>query len=160
MMIPKLSQERSALKSKVLDISMQKHQTVIDDFNQSIKEIIQSGVTDDRAFSSSQQSLTNEAVDQANQIADQLQFAKAEMSLLRNMVSSIQNLQDTVQLGSIVVTDKETFFVSASIERFDVDDQPLFGLSTKSPLYKVMQGKKAGDSFTFNKRTYTISEVL
>lgn len=160
MTIPTLSHERAALKSRVLEVGIQKHQTVIDDFSQSIKEIIQSGASDDRAFASSQQSLTNETVDQANQISDQLQFATDEMKLLRTMASSIQSLHDTVQLGSMVVTDKDIFFVSTSIERFEVDGLPVFGLSTKSPLYKVMRGKKQGETFTFNKRTYTIAQVF
>lgn len=156
----KLDPERSALKSKILEIGMQEHQIVIDDFNQSIKEIISSGGSDERGFASSQQALSNQAVDQANQIADQLQFATNEMKLLQNMSSSIESLHDTVQLGSVVVTDKDTFFVSVSIERFEVDGEPLFGLSTKSPLYKVMHGKKAGETFTFNKRTYVIEDVF
>jgi hypothetical protein len=160
MKVPKPSQERSALKSKILEQGIQKHQMVIDDFNQSIKEIMASGGSDERTFASSQQSLSNEAVDQANQIADQLQFAADEMKILRNMESTIQSLHETVQLGSVVVTDKDTFFVSVSIERFEVEGQPLFGLSMKSPLYKVMQSKKAGDSFTFNKRTYSIEDVF
>ena len=139
---------------------MQKHQTVIDDFKQSIAETMQSEGGSEKTFSSSQQSFSKESMDHANQIAEQLVFATEEMKLLQRMQSSIQEMHDKVQLGSVVVTDQDTFFVCASIERFEIDGQKVFGLSKKSPLYKAMDGKKKGDEFSFNKRAYRIEEVF
>ena len=93
-------------------------------------------------------------------MGEQLKFADAEMRLLTEMKSRLAGLNDSVQLGSIVVTDKEVFFVSTSIERFEVDGKSLFGLSAQAPLYQTMRGKKKGDSFTYNKKTYKIKEVF
>jgi transcription elongation GreA/GreB family factor len=152
---------KALVKKRLLEAGMRKHQTVIDDFKQSINEMMQSdSVSDEKVFASSQQAFSKETIDHANRLAEQLQFATDEMKLLKNILTSIHNLHDTVRMGSVVVTDQDTFFVSASIERFEVDGLNVFGLSVKSPLYQAMEGKKAGDEFTFKKRNYRIKEVF
>ncbi len=161
MITHELSPNRAAFKKKLLLAAIQKHQTVIDDFRQSIAEMTQSeSAEDEKEFASSQQSFNKETIHHANQLSDQLAFAAVEMTLLQNMLHNIETIYDRVKLGSAVVTDQDIFFVSASIERFEVDGHKVFGLSTKSPLFKTMEGKKSGDEFTYNKRTYRILEVF
>jgi transcription elongation GreA/GreB family factor len=148
------------LKRKMLDASIKKHQTVIDDFQQNIKDLLASeGNINEEEFDLSQQEYNAEALQQVNRIADQLKFANDEMVTLYNMMPTIGTIHNSVQLGSTVVTDKDIFFVSASIERFEVDGLKVFGLSTESPLFKAMEGMKKGDRFTYGKDTYEIKDV-
>jgi len=148
------------LKKKMLDASIKKHQTVIDDFRISIKEMMDSGGNiNEEEFDLSQQEFNTEMLQQVNRIADQLKFANDEMVMLYNMIPTIETIHQQVQLGASVVTDKDTFFVSASIERFEVDGLKVFGLSVQSPLFKMMEGKRRGDTFTYGKNTYKIIDV-
>ena len=148
------------LKKKMLDASIKKHQTVIDDFRISIKEMMDSGGNiNEEEFDLSQQEFNTETLQQVNRIADQLKFANDEMVMLYNMVPTIGTIHQQVQLGASVVTDKDTFFVSASIERFEVDGLKVFGLSVQSPLFKMMEGKRRSDTFTYGKNTYKIIDV-
>src|SRR5690606_1744181 len=142
--------DRAVLKKQILEEGIKQHQSVIDDFAQSIKELL----------TGNGQPAMEEAVQRANTIADQLDFARAEMITLQDMQRTIGTIHDQVQLGSVVVTDKDTFFVSVSIERFYVGEMKIFGLSTKTPLYQAMEGKKKGDTFSYGDINYHIEDVF
>jgi hypothetical protein len=107
-----------------------------------------------------QQGFNAEQIHRANAVGDQVSFANREMEILQNMLPTIEDISDTVKLGSVVVTDKDIFFVSASIERMKVNGISVFGLSTESPLYQVMKGKKQGENFSFKDANYRIKEVF
>lgn len=149
------------LKRKVLDAAIKKHQSVIDDFRQGIGDLLGSAaMVNEEEMDLSQQEFNTEMVQRSNHIADQLAFANAEMKLLYDMASTISNVHNTVQPGTVVITDRENFFVSASIEDFEVDGIHFFGLSTETPLYMAMEGKKKGDRFGYNFSEYQITDVF
>lgn len=149
------------LKKKMLDASIKKHQAVIDDFQQNIKDLIASeGNINEEEYDLSQQEFNTEVMLQVNRIADQLKFANEEMVTLYDMMPTIGTIHNSVQLGSTVVTDKDIFFVSASIERFEVDGMKAFGLSTESPLFNVMKGLTKGSRFSYGKDTYEIKDIF
>lgn len=149
------------LKKKILEAGIKKHQAVIDDFKLSIQEMLSSeGIINEEELDLSQQEFNTELVQKANEIAEQLTFANEEMKTLYNLMPTIGNIHNTVQIGSVVVTDRDIFFVSVSIERFQVDGLKIFGLSVESPLYKSMSGKKKGDLFTYKNDSYTIKDLF
>lgn len=156
-----LSTNHAELKRKILNAAIKTHQTVIDDFKQGIKDMLGSeGIVNEEEMDLSQQEFNTEMVQKSNQIADQLAFANAEMKLLYDMAPTIEYFHNTIQPGSIVVTDREVFFVSASIEEFEVEGMKCFGLSTESPLFKAMEGKKKGDRFSYNYGEYQVIDVF
>jgi transcription elongation GreA/GreB family factor len=66
-------------------------------------------------------------------------------------------LHDVVTFGSIVTTDKKISFVS--VENFQVDEMKLLGLSIDAPMYQAMEGKKDGESFSFQRNEYLIKDI-
>lgn len=150
------------LKRKTLAEAIQKHQQVINDFRAGITTMLdQEPVVNEDEMDYGDQAKNSESIiTNVNPLGDQLEFANEEMKLLHAMQLHQDDPHDRVELGSIVVTDKNTFYVSASIESFTVNGKKMFGLSTKTPLYQAMEGKKAGDSFSFGKTTYHIREIL
>jgi len=150
------------LKRKALQEAIKKHQSVIDDFRARISNVLnaQPVVNEDKMDLDVTSKTAEAIITRVNPLGDQLEFANQEMKLLYDMQAHQDDVHDCVELGSIVATDKDTFFVSASIERFRVDDISMFGLSTEAPIYQVMKGKKEGDTFTYKDMTYTIQEIF
>jgi hypothetical protein len=148
------------LKKKILDAAISKHQTVIDDFRLAIKNMLDSvvGVHEDE-MDLSQLEFNAEMTEKSNQLADQLAFANEEMKVLYDMTATIASIHNTVQLGSVVETDRIVFFVSISIADFETEGIQCFGLSTESQLFKVMDGMKNGDRFSYNYSEYTIIDI-
>lgn len=155
-----MQQKKMEFKRRVLEEAIKKHQSVIDDFREAISNLeVTDTMLEGGQDSGGQSKIAESLYTEVKPLAGQLRFAMEEMKLLNRMILE-QKKSDRVELGSIVVTDKETFFVSASIERFEVDGQPLFGLSTKAPMYKAMNSLVKGDTFTYGGVKYSIREIF
>lgn len=66
---------------------------------------------------------------------------------------------DTVGPGAIVSVNGRCMIVAVSKPAFKVGDRDFLGISVQAPIYKELKGKKAGDSFEFNNRKFTIEAV-
>ncbi|MCP4121416.1 MAG: hypothetical protein GY751_06650 [Bacteroidetes bacterium] len=147
------------LKREILAVGKAKHQSVLDDYRAKINDLKSSEVHDmDDQMDTQQLAYNNEVNERIHFLAEQLNFAVEEMNLLNRILVEMP-LHKTVTLGSVVVTDKRNFFVSVSIEDFKIRRTEYFGLSQKTPLYKEMEGKTKGDSFSFKDFKYVIKDV-
>lgn len=79
-------------------------------------------------------------------------------------IDAIENtdfsLTDTVAPGAVVAFNNRHFIVVVSTTKFDCNGTTYMGISTQSPIYKAMEGLKAGDTFTFNGRDIVLSDVM
>ena len=65
-----------------------------------------------------------------------------------------------VGFGSLVITDKQNFFIAASIGELKLEEERFFIISAQTPIYKAMEGKMAGEKFEFRERQYKILDVV
>jgi hypothetical protein len=146
-------------KRKVLESARARQQELIDDFRSRIEEMRKSEMTvnadefddEDRSFNAATSNLVNN-------LAEELNFLLEEMEILNRM--QVEDLHQSAAVGSVVKTDKRTFYPSVSIESFQVNGDEVFGISSKAPLFQVMKGKKVGDTFSFKGEDYRILELL
>jgi len=66
----------------------------------------------------------------------------------------------TVRPGAVVAFNNRKFVVAVSTTRFDLDGVTYMGISAQSPIYKAIDGLKAGDVFGHNGRDFTLDEVI
>ena len=66
---------------------------------------------------------------------------------------------DIVKYGSLVITNKGNYYLSAPLGKILVNDQSYFALSTMAPMAKAMLGLKAKDQFTFNGNAFEITGI-
>jgi transcription elongation GreA/GreB family factor len=62
--------------------------------------------------------------------------------------------------GSIVVTDKNTFYIAVAAGKIEMDGTTVFVLSPASPIGKKLLGLTVGEQMEFNGQVYKIKEVL
>ncbi len=84
-------------------------------------------------------------------------FAQQEMSFLDSLDASKEST--VVEPGAIVVTDQLAFFIGISSDKIEIDGETIFGISTKAPIYRSMEGLQKGNSFQFNETSYYIEQV-
>lgn len=70
------------------------------------------------------------------------------------------SVTDRVRAGAILGFGGRHFVVAVSTVRFDCDGVTYMGISTQSPIYKAMEGLRAGDTATFNGREITLDSVM
>lgn len=68
--------------------------------------------------------------------------------------------QEEVAPATVVKTNIGNFLVAVPEPEFEAGGEKFAGISTRSPIYQAMEGKKSGDKFDFNGNTIEIKEVF
>lgn len=71
----------------------------------------------------------------------------------------IQSTSDYARLGSLVHTDKFSYFISLSIGPVKVEGNQYLCVALNSPVGMQLSGKRVGDEFVLNGITHTIQKV-
>lgn len=157
----KTTSETIGLRSKLLSACIHKQELLIEDFKQRIKALTETqGLGNEESYDNADVAAGSQKTMEINTINSLLEFAETELTVLETIKHNLEKRRRKVSLGAIVVTDHNTFFISASLEQFSVDGKKYLGISTKSPLYSVMEGKKIGDSFEYKDKRYTILDIF
>ena len=150
--------EKRTSKTQILAAGVKAQESIVNDFRSRIEELKATG----QQYASEQhdsgaQSMTEGTEEQAALMSEQLAMVEEELDKLIRIQTAEDH--DNVHLGSVVVTEQQSFFVSVSIERFKCEGKEYFGVSTKAPIYKAMEGKKKGESFVVNGRSFKILDL-
>lgn len=102
---------------------------------------------------------TSREIVQQEVIRNELLLTDAhEMQTILSKIN-IDHKFETIQNGSLAVTNKGTFFFAVAGGKFEYKKKSYFIISINSPLGQVLKDKKAGDKAVFNGQSYTIKEV-
>ena len=87
----------------------------------------------------------------------QLAEAKLILAEFQQIDSELKN--EKVGLGSLVKTNKGTFYLAASIGKVEFNEADYFVVSAKAPIAKQFLGKHAGETANMNGMVYDILAV-
>ncbi|MCW3463914.1 hypothetical protein [Chitinophaga nivalis] len=87
------------------------------------------------------------------------QLAENLKELARLQEVDTSRIYTLAAAGAVITCTHISFFIAAGLGKQEVDGRTIIFLSPYSPLAKTLQGKKAGDSFLFNKELLTITTV-
>ncbi|NOQ70531.1 MAG: hypothetical protein GQ574_00930 [Crocinitomix sp.] len=152
--------DKIAFKKQILETAKARQLEIVTDFKVRIDDI--NGVeyiTDEDQHDLDQMSANQSNKTLIAMLTKEWEFAKNELDFLNKMVVADSPL-DSAVIGAVVVTDHKTFYPSVSVESFNVGDKAIFGISKNAPLFKEMEGKQVGDTFSFNDYDYLIMEVF
>lgn len=103
----------------------------------------------------------SESIAEVHLMADQFETAAHELDELQRLEFFPEAPHSAVEFGTVVKTNRETFFVSAGLDQFaEEDGTPILGIPVHSPIYKAMKSKCVGDSFEVSGKTYRIKEII
>jgi transcription elongation GreA/GreB family factor len=80
---------------------------------------------------------------------------------LKNILLRIDPRQnaESVSLGSLVITNKGTFYIAISAGKTIIDNETYFLISNLSPVAAKLIGAKKGEERSFNGQLYRIEEI-
>jgi len=87
----------------------------------------------------------------------QLQEVENVVQLLKKM--DLNASSDYARLGSLVYTEKVTYFLCISVGDLIVNKTHYVCVALNSPIGQVLSGKKKGDTFTFNGKDFKVTSV-
>lgn len=89
--------------------------------------------------------------------AQQLVKANEQLDVLKRI--DTEKECSRVEFGAVVFTNKQNMFISIGLGKVQADDDFFYAISPAVPIYKAMEGKKAGEEFIFNDITYKIENI-
>ncbi|TXD52819.1 MULTISPECIES: GreA/GreB family elongation factor [unclassified Polaribacter] len=84
----------------------------------------------------------------------------AIMNQILSKIDSTDTTSEAAHLGSIIITDKTTYFLSISAGQLIVDHKNYFAISVSSPIGKLLLGKKQKEEVFFNGTQIKINQIL
>ena len=90
--------------------------------------------------------------------AKQYEQAITERKLLEKI--DIEKVCNSAGFGAVVVTDDQKFIICISLGKITFNNETIYGISLKVPLYKVMEGLEKGNTFAFNGKKYQIIDIF
>ncbi len=89
----------------------------------------------------------------ASQLAESLKL----MQIINQL--DLTHVHTSVRIGCLVQTQSQQFFLAVGLGAVTMDDETYYVISTASPMGKALLGLKAGDSFNFQGKQYTIQQL-
>lgn len=88
------------------------------------------------------------------------QLAQAEQLLLNlQSINVLLPAAETVQLGSLAITNKGSFYISVGLGKVTLDDEMYYAVSPTAPIAMALLGKRVGESAMFNGQQLTIMAI-
>lgn len=143
-------------KKLILEACLLKQNELIEGFRTRLETMEAEAIDHDHSPSQTE-SRTAGNMELLTAVGKELDFAQHEMEFLKNLDPS--KVSAIVEPGAVVVTNKMTFYICVSIEKFEVQGNPFFGMSFKAPLYASMRGLAKGTSFKYNETHYDILDI-
>lgn len=133
-------------------------QQKIDECSLSVQSTIESRDNDSKSSAGDKHETTRATV--------QIEIEKLELQLNRLLIlqkelSSIQLEKEhsQVELGSLVRTEKENYFLSIGYGKIELGNQIFYAISLASPVGQLLKNKKPGELINFNGREVKILEI-
>jgi hypothetical protein len=154
-----ITAQHKTTREKLFLVCTAIQQSLIYDFKKRIASLLESGsLGNEDEYDNGELSQSTQRANEISGLNEQLDFAIAEMKTLAQLKNN-PDTSDQVKPGSVVVTNIGKFFVSASIEQFDLDGEKFVGISNKSPVYLAMREKRKGEKFSYNGKTGNILDI-
>ena len=98
-----------------------------------------------------------EAKDMQLRYEKMLRNAEHDLNFLEN---EIENTHDSAENGSIIETENNFYFVGISVPTIKIKNKEIISFSEDAPIFKNIEGKKAGDDFKMGENKQIILTIL
>ncbi len=141
------------LKSAMINNEIQK----INVFQNELTQIVSgSNLQNENVIDLDDSSHNAQSEDDTHYITNQVHSHQGHLSELQNISFAAT---DMVEPGAIVEINDRHLVVSIAEGNFKFDGKDFVAISTNSPLYKCIEGKKAGDTCSYNNKAFTIKNI-
>jgi len=155
-LLPKPIMSNIEFKAKIVNHSRELQMKAIANLKAEVNEA-QKSANDYGAPKDRYDSFRTQMLRKRDMFAKQLLKAEEQLSAL-NKIPLDKPIQ-SVEFGSIVITDKQKLFVSVGLGKMEVEGQTIFAISPIVPIVNALRGKTKGETIVFNGRKINIMEV-
>jgi len=152
-----IAMDNKDIKKEIIQICLKKQEQVVQTARHAVEEVQESANEEDQTRDL-YDSYRIQLLSKRDLLAGQYEKALQEKQTLEKLIS--RKSRDTVDVGSVVITDKQKLFISIGLGKFIYKGETYFAISPKVPLFEVIRGLKKGDTYEFNGQQFTILDVF
>lgn len=146
------------IKAALLKICFEKSENRLAKIKQALSDITESLLEESRSTAGDKHETGRAMLDiERENTSKQLLEVEMLFSLLKKI--DIQTKSDYARLGSLVKTDKGSYFISISIGAIAVNKNTYICIALNSPMGQALRGKKKDEEFNFNNRVERIISI-
>ncbi len=88
-----------------------------------------------------------------------------QINILHNQLKLIESIDYSIKksrvgLGSFIKTNKSHYFICVGLGNYTIDKKTIYVISLASPIGKILNNKKEGDTIIFNNREEKIETII
>lgn len=145
-------------KAEVLALCIQRQEAQVASLKESIDAAIESALSEKSGSEDSQDAFREQMQHERNMYSNKLSES-ADLLVALKRINPAAAFQQVGQ-GSLVVTDKQVFFIAGSIGKITHGGHDVFVISNQSPIYDALAGLKKGNSYEFRGQRFTIEDLI
>ena len=82
-----------------------------------------------------------------------------ELLMALQSINTLLPSAETIQLGSLAITDKGNFYVSVGLGKITMDGKLYYAISQTAPIAIALLGKRVGDIVCFNAQELRVQAI-
>jgi len=150
--------EKAELKKRLLEECLRIQTIHLQNLKDEIDEAERIANDHDGGAEENMDSFREEMQSKREVFSRQFQITSSDLQILRRVDTF--KAESAVQFGSVVITENQRLFVTVSLGKIQLDEQDYFAISMQTPLFKVLSGKKKGESASFNGKDIKVLDVF
>jgi len=146
------------LKEQLLQVCNERVEKRINDYKEEINLIKDAIANNDKVNDADDDSGNGKLMNDLEKNLEHLNDAQKSKAHLQLIKTNIIN--NEAVLGSVIKTNLMNFYISTSIGKIELDEDAYYAISFNSPIGQLLRNKNVNDSFEFNQKKYTITEII
>ena len=144
-------------KAKILSAIIDEQEKVINNLKASIERYKQeSNMDEDNTLDPDDYARQNEAKDMQLRYENMLKSAKHNLNFLEDSKTKIN---DKIEAGTVIETDRTYIFVGVSVPIFKYAEEAVISVSESAAIFKTLKAKKIGENLEFGKNSFKILKI-
>ena len=141
-------------KAKILSAIIDEQEKVINNLKASIERYKQeSNMDEDNTLDPDDYARQNEAKDMQLRYENMLKSAKHNLNFLEDSKTKIN---DKIEAGTVIETDKTYIFVGVSVPIFKYAEKDVISVSEDAPVFQNLKSKTLGDTLELGNNNFKI----
>jgi hypothetical protein len=148
--------EKLEQKKELLNTCIEHQKQTITTAQKAIASVQESVLEEKSSIEDSMESFRESLQNEKEMYSRQVQEGIDGLSVLNRIALAENNI---VKLGSVVKTNVMNYFVSLSLGEIKTGGEKFIAISTNTPIYQLIAGKKKGETFSFRNQDVKILDV-
>lgn len=144
-------------KSEVLDACIKYQSNQVDTIKKQLSQILESANDESDGEDEGGESFKEQLQVEREMYNKKLKEASETLEIIKRI--DPKKYSEAISMGSLIKTTEQTFFISTSLGELKINGNSCFVISTSSPIYGLLSGKKKGEKYKFRDKEVEILEV-